>query len=124
MCTVLLVDDDVAVRNSLKYFLTSEGYSVIAAINASEAYDAALETIPDVIITDIHMPEMDGFDLRNKLKDNLKTNAIPVIFLTADNTAFENKKAESNPTNIFITKPFMFEDILNAINVYSMGHNK
>lgn len=124
MCTVLIADDDAAIRTSLKYFLTTEGYSVITAINASEAYNAALEAIPDVIISDIHMPDMDGFELRNKLRSNFKTASIPLIFITADTSAFENKKAESNPTNIFITKPFMFEDILKAINVHLIGHNE
>jgi len=124
MFTVLIADDDATIRSSLSYFLTVEGYNVFTAINAFEAYNTALELMPDVIISDIHMPEMDGFELRNKLKANSKTSSIPLIFITADTTASENKKAASDPINIFITKPFMFEDILKAINVYMIGHDE
>lgn len=123
MCTVLIADDDATIRTSLTYFLTSEGYSVFTAINAFEAYNTALELMPDIIISDIHMPELDGFELRNKLKENPKSTAIPLIFITADVTALANDRAVTGSSNIFITKPFMFEDILKAINDSLIGHS-
>jgi len=124
ICSVLIVDDDVAVLTSLTHFLTDEGFDVLTAENPFDAYNIASELLPDLIISDIHMPGMDGFELRNKLKGNPNTAAIPVIFLTADNTASENTNALSNHSNLFITKPFMFEEILKAINDNMIGHDK
>jgi DNA-binding response OmpR family regulator len=124
MSTVLIVDDDLNITSSLTHFLTDEGFNVLIAENPYDAYNIAIENMPDIIISDIHMPGMDGFEFRNKLKDNPKTSSIPLVFLTADSTACENKNAFSIPSNRFITKPFMFEDILKAINVYPIGHIK
>jgi len=123
MRTVLIVDDDVSILTSLTHFLTDEGFNLLKAENAFEAYEIASEKIPDVIISDILMPGMDGFELRNKLKNNPDTSAIPVLFLTADTTASENKRAVSIPSNIFITKPFMFDDILKSLNLLMIGHD-
>ena len=123
MCVILIADDDITVKTGLKHFLNDEGFKVLTVNNGLEAYELASKSNPDIILSDIHMPEMDGFELRDKLKVNPVTAAIPVIFITADVTSPEDKRASSSPANIFITKPFMFEDILKAINIYLIGHD-
>ena len=123
MSMILIADDDITVMTGLKHFLNDEGFKVLTANNGLEAYELASKSSPDIILSDIHMPEMDGFELRDKLKVNPVTAAIPVIFITADVTSPEDKRAASSPANIFITKPFMFEDILKAINIYLIGHD-
>lgn len=122
MSTVLIVDDDVNITSGLTHFLTDEGFDVLIAENPYDAYNIAVENMPDIIISDIHMPGMDGFEFRNKLKVNPKTSSIPIVFITADSTACENANAFSIPSNRFIIKPFMFQDIMDAIKEDLIGN--
>jgi two-component system, OmpR family, phosphate regulon response regulator PhoB len=82
MQKVLIVDDEADNRKLLKDRLEREGFSVIAARNADEAYLAAVDSKPDLILTDVAMPGTDGIAFCQKLKDNRRTSAIPVILVS------------------------------------------
>ena len=82
MYTILLVEDNPAVRAFISDSLTST-YQVVACTNGLAGWEAAIDLIPDLIISDVMMPEMDGFTLCNQLKTDERTNHIPVILLTA-----------------------------------------
>ncbi|MDR2689087.1 MAG: diguanylate cyclase [Azoarcus sp.] len=103
--TILVVDDEKTNLALLHHILASD-YNVIAAKSGQEALDRVATTLPDLILLDIVMPGMDGFDIIRKLKDNPDTRNIPVIFITAlDSEADEEKGLELGALD-YITKPF------------------
>ncbi|MBI3374201.1 MAG: response regulator [Betaproteobacteria bacterium] len=83
MATILIVDDDESLLELLKLHLTSHGYQVQIAKDAIEAGHRVLESPPDMIITDVMMPYMDGFEFISALKSDRTLPEIPVIFLTS-----------------------------------------
>jgi len=112
---ILIVDDEVDVLSVLKKGLAAEGYSVITADNGCGALGLAQSKHPDLIILDILMPNMDGTEVAEKLKETLETKNIPVIFLTG---MFPKREGDQNcrtiAGNIIFDKPY---DILRLINV-------
>ena len=121
MCVILIADDDKSVLTNLTYILSSEGFTVLTANNGWDALKLAAENIPDVIITDIHMPVLDGFQLQEELKDNPVTSEIPLIFISADAVTINDHKDLSGSKLLFISKPFLFEDIIKAVNSLKPG---
>lgn len=81
--TVLIVDDEPDIIELLRYNLQKEGLAVLTAHNGKDAVQIALERIPDVVVLDVMMPEMDGFEVCLVLRANPQTANIPVLFLTA-----------------------------------------
>ena len=102
---VLIVDDNKDILNLLQTSLVSH-YNVISAINGKTGIEKALEHIPDVIISDIMMPEKNGFELCKTLKSDEKTSHIPIILLTAKASDQDKIRGLSNGADAFITKPF------------------
>ncbi len=109
---ILIVDDQPDNLEVLSIILESEGYQVKQAING----DIALKTIelqePELIMLDIRMPDIDGYEVCQKLKSNLKTKDIPVIFLSGLDRGIDQNKAFEVGGVDFILKPFMLEEIL------------
>lgn len=79
---VLVVDDESQIRDLLKEFLTNEAYEVILASNGKEAIELAEREHPDVILLDVMMPEIDGIEVCKRLKEEPKTQFIPIIVIT------------------------------------------
>ena len=106
--TVLLVEDNDDFRFYLKDNLKVR-YTILEAINGKKGLEVANHHLPDLIVSDVMMPEMDGFELCRRLKSNPSTSHIPVILLTARMS--EHKKLEGFETGAddYITKPFSFE---------------
>ncbi len=112
---VLVVEDEPELRRFICETLETD-YSVIVAENGVEGYKLALEHQPDIVLTDVMMPEMNGIELCGKLKKNMATNHIPVIMLTA-RTAPENKiEGYSFGADAYIEKPFNMEYLHLRIN--------
>ncbi|MDO1514461.1 two-component regulator propeller domain-containing protein [Maribacter confluentis] len=103
--TVLIVEDNIELRNYLKNKLRAD-YIVVEADNGHIGLQLALKGIPDIIITDIIMPEMDGFEFCKKIKDDLKTSHIPVLMLTAKAMSSEKVKGIDAGADAYLTKPF------------------
>ena len=105
---ILVVDDEEEIRNYLVSEL-SEKYIVISAANGKEAFELLMEEKPNLVISDIMMPEMDGITLCKKIKGNLQTGHIPVILLTA--LSRDENRAEGIETgaDMYIVKPFSSE---------------
>lgn len=112
--SLLLVEDNEDFRFYLKDNLYKE-YHVIEACNGIQGFERAIKNIPDLIVSDIMMPEMDGIQLCKKLKADSTTSHIPVILLTA--RAAEDQKIEGfgSGANDYITKPFNFEILQSRI---------
>lgn len=109
---ILVVEDNNDMRFYIKSILGSS-FKIVEAENGIEGFDKALEYIPDIIISDIMMPEMDGTELLEKIKSDERTNHIPVILLTAINEEKQILKTLNIGVDDYITKPFN-PDILEA----------
>jgi diguanylate cyclase (GGDEF)-like protein len=103
--SVLIVDDDKSNIIALTHILTPE-YTVYAAKSGKDAIEVAKEHSPDVILLDIVMPEMDGFEVLSKLKNIAETREIPVLFITGLRTAADEEKGLRLGAADFISKPF------------------
>ena len=103
--TVLLAEDNNEVRAFVSEFLGSR-YHVIETSNGKQGWETAIEAIPDLVISDVMMPEMDGFSLCCKLKTDERTSHIPVILLTAKSAVESYVNGLEMGADIYLTKPF------------------
>ncbi len=109
--TILVVEDEHTLRRLLEYRL-SKLYDVRTAANGEEALERIAENIPDLIISDIMMPKMDGFALQSAVQSQHETKAIPFIFLTAKADEQSRLKGMRTGVDDYITKPFDIEQLL------------
>ncbi len=112
---ILIVDDEPANLNVLSEVLIAEGYDVAIANSGERAITIVNRQLPDLILLDIHMPDMDGFTVCQKLKENQKTSPIPVIFMTALNDIDSKVKGFELGALDYITKPFNVRELLARI---------
>ncbi|MCK4751225.1 MAG: response regulator, partial [Bacteroidales bacterium] len=103
--SLLVVEDNDELRDFFRTIL-AERYDFHEASNGSSGYEIAKEVIPDIIISDLLMPEMNGFELCEKLKNNEKTSHIPIILLTAKNTPEDKITGYKSGADAFVVKPF------------------
>ena len=109
---ILIVDDMLANLNVLSAILGKRGYRVRPAINGALALKAAQKAAPDLILLDVQMPGMDGYEVRRQLKANAQTRAIPVIFISALDDVLDKVEAFQVGGVDYITKPFQIEEVL------------
>lgn len=103
--TILVVDDNLDIRELVKNGLLKQ-YNIIQAENGKEALSIALKEIPDLVISDVLMPEMDGVEFCKELKTNIRTSHIPIILLTALNSVEHRIKGLESGADAYIPKPF------------------
>ncbi|MBF4507785.1 response regulator [Flavobacterium sp. JLP] len=103
--TILIVEDHKVLRSFMKNLLKKE-YNIIEAENGKIAYDKAIKHIPNLIISDVIMPEMVGTELCSKIKENLKTSHIPVILLTSRSSLVYKFEGLESGADDYISKPF------------------
>lgn len=116
MATILVIEDEEVMRESLEELLELEDFSVITAENGDIGYQKAVEYHPDIIISDIAMPVMDGYTLLERLKSNEVTSTIPLIFLSAKADSRDIRNGMQLGADDYITKPFQRKDLFAAIN--------
>jgi signal transduction histidine kinase len=115
---LLVVDDDVLARQTMDVFLTREGYKVRCAPNGEIALKLAGEDSPELILLDIRMPDMDGFEVCRRLKENPQTGNIPVIFISGlEEVADKVKGFEAGGVD-YITKSFQREEALARVETH------
>lgn len=112
---ILLVDDNDDFRYFMKDTLKKE-FSLLEASNGKEAWEKILESSPDIIISDVMMPEMDGYELCEKVKNDVRTSHIPLILLTAHTAQEQELRGLETGADDYITKPFNFDILLLRIN--------
>jgi len=114
---ILVVDDEPDIVTLVKSRLEANGYEVISAYNGKDGIEKALEAQPDMILLDLMMPIMDGYEAGRKLKDNPKTKDIPLILFTAASAEEVAKKgAETIEAIDYVVKPFDDAALLFLIN--------
>jgi ligand-binding sensor domain-containing protein/signal transduction histidine kinase/CheY-like chemotaxis protein len=105
LTTILIVEDNTELRSLLKETF-SEQYNIVESANGVQGWEVAAEIIPDIIISDIMMPEMDGIELCTKLKTDKRTSHIPVILLTAKTAQNNQIEGLETGADYYIAKPF------------------
>ena len=115
MKKILVIEDDDFVRKGIKELLNSVGYNVFSADDGKEGIEMAKKVIPDIIICDIMMPVIDGYDVLKHLNDEDITSSIPFIFLTAKAEMGDLRKGMELGADDYIVKPFESKTLLNAI---------
>jgi two-component system sensor histidine kinase/response regulator len=115
---ILLVDDSINNLQLLGNLLKNEDYQIALAKNGKEALNIVKEVVPELILLDIMMPEMDGYTVCRELKKNPQTKDIPIIFLTAKTTKEDIVKGFNTGGVDYITKPFNREELLARIKTH------
>lgn len=115
MPTALIVDDEDSIRKNIERLLTLEGFDVATAPNGKHGLILARSMIPDVLITDVNMPVMDGFALVQEVRNLPELANTVVIMLTAVEDRANMRKGMSSGADDYITKPFRREELLDAI---------
>lgn len=113
--TILIVDDDPAVLMGLSAIIKRNGYQVITAENGTDGFQLAMETAPDLILSDVMMPPPDGFELRRLMSLDPRLSAIPFIFLTARSDLEGKLNGLRGGADDYITKPFEPDELIARI---------
>ena len=123
---LLVVDDDAGLLLAVSETLRAEGYVVITARRGSEALVRVAESMPDLIISDIRMPGMDGYQLARNLRSAPHTRLVPIVFLTAKDETADRIAGFRSGVDAYMTKPFEPEEliaivagILDALNAHT-----
>ena len=112
---ILLIEDNQGMRENTAEILELANYDVDVAENGKAGVLKAKRSVPDLIICDIMMPELDGYEVLYMLSKDDKTSAVPFIFLTAKADATDFRKGMNLGADDYITKPFEEMDLLNAV---------
>jgi len=112
---ILVIDDETQLIEMVQIRLEANGYEVITANNGQEGVDKAKDENPDLIILDIMMPVMDGYEACKILKNDPQCSKIPIIFLSAKAQDEDTKIGEEKGADAFVKKPFETADLMTKI---------
>jgi CheY-like chemotaxis protein len=112
---VLLVDDYPDAREMYSEYLQFSGFDVVEAANGMEALQSAIDRSPDIILMDLSLPVMDGWEATRRLKADERTASIPVVALTGHALAGISEGAKKAGCDAFVTKPCLPEDLVKEI---------
>lgn len=121
--TILIVDDNIEIRDFLTERLKGN-YTVLEAEDGEQAWNIAIKDVPDLIISDVVMPKLDGITLTNRLKNDERTSHIPVILLTARNELDNQLEGLETEADSFLTKPFNINILELKIRNILRSYNK
>lgn len=116
MPEVLVVDDEPNILLSLEFLMQQAGYKVVTAPDAEQAAELIAGHCPDLVLLDISLPGMSGFDLLEQLRQHPDTQTLPVIMLTAHGREVEKEKGLALGANDYITKPFSTRDLVSRVD--------
>jgi len=114
---ILAIDDENDVLLIIKTALSSQGYEVITAANGYDGLALAEDHKPDLILLDLRMPEMDGMEVLEQLRESENTQDIPVIVLTGISEKNQIREALDKGINYYIVKPFECQDLISKIEL-------
>lgn len=108
---ILVVEDDFDISNMLRIYFQSQDYEVVVAQRGEDALDMCRHQLPNIIVLDIMLPDMDGYDVCHELRSNLRTSHIPIIFLTQKDERSDKIRGLELGADDYITKPFDVEEL-------------
>jgi two-component system, OmpR family, alkaline phosphatase synthesis response regulator PhoP len=115
MQKVLVIEDEAQIRENIREILELTGFEVIAAEDGKTGLKLAKGNTPDLILCDIMMPELDGYEVLDALRQDQRTALIPLIFLTAKVERFDQRRGMDLGADDYLTKPFEPDELLSAI---------
>jgi CheY-like chemotaxis protein len=116
---ILVIDDDTSMLGLLKTHLENAGYEVLLAEDGIAGGHLALKASPDLILVDVHMPYLSGYELVHALKTDPKTQHIPVVFLTADKQVEERSRKLG--AEAYLKKPLNTSRLLEVVALFTVG---
>jgi DNA-binding response OmpR family regulator len=122
--TILVAEDQQHVRSLIEYKLRSSGYTVICVEDGRAALEKAVELVPDLILLDVMMPLLTGFEVLGALRQNAKTKAVPVVVVTALSNENEILKGLELGADDYITKPFSPNELAARVKTVLIRHGK
>lgn len=118
---VLLAEDEPNIVESLTFLIDKAGFDVTVMTDGRQALQAALDNLPDVLILDVMLPEIDGYEVLRQLRADARTEALPVVMLTAKGQREDRETALKCGADMFITKPFANDEIIAAVRQLADG---
>lgn len=116
MGEVLVIDDESDMLLLCRINLTKSGMAVRAEGSGREGLEAAFEQIPDVVVLDLMMPQMDGFEVLRRLREDARTHDVPVLVLTAKTSSTDRDRCDALGADAFMTKPFYPDDLARELD--------
>ncbi|HEX9960415.1 MAG TPA: response regulator, partial [Pyrinomonadaceae bacterium] len=117
-CTILVVDDSPTVRKLISGKLEKSGHKVVLAVDGMDALAKINETVPDLVLLDITMPRMDGYQVCKLIRNNNLTKDIPVVMISGKDGFFDKVRGRMAGSTGYITKPFGPDTLMRTIDAY------
>lgn len=118
---ILVVDDDPYILMSLEFLMKKNGFAVMVARNGTEALDIVEKQLPDVVLLDIMMPDVDGYEICRHIKTSKKLKDAKVVFMSAKTKEADIKKGYDLGASLYITKPFSTREMVKQIKELTTG---
>jgi twitching motility two-component system response regulator PilH len=115
MTTIMIVDDSAMIREMVCAHLKQQGLTVVEAFDGADAIEKVKVSLPDLVVTDVVMPNKNGYELCRWLKGDPKANKIPVIMCTTKSEEFDRYWGMKQGADAYITKPYNPDELLTAI---------
>ena len=119
--TVLIADDEPNIVISLEYLLQRDGYQVLVARDGQEALDAIAQHLPDLVLLDVMLPRLSGFDVCQRIRENAAWQHIRIMMLTAKGREVEVVKGLALGADAYVTKPFSTQELLAQVRAQLGG---
>ncbi|PZV10125.1 MAG: DNA-binding response regulator [Leptolyngbya sp.] len=113
---ILLVDDEPGLREAVQAYLEDSGFTVRSASNAKEGWDLLQQETPDVLISDIMMPQVDGYAFLAQVRDDIRFKGLPVLFLTARGMTSDRIQGYNAGCDAYLSKPFDPEELVAVVS--------
>jgi DNA-binding response OmpR family regulator len=120
--TILIADDEPNIVISLEYLLQRDGYRVVVARDGQEALDAIAAGPPDLVLLDVMLPRVSGFEVCQTVRENPALAGMPIVMLTAKGREIEVSKGMALGANAYVTKPFSTQELLAQIHALLGAH--
>src|SRR5512136_2569454 len=108
---ILVVEDDTDISNMLRIYFTSQGYDVVVTPRGGDALERCRQQLPHVVVLDIMLPDIDGYEVCSRMRTNLRTSYVPIIFLTQKDERSDKIAGLELGADDYITKPFDIEEL-------------
>ncbi len=124
MAKILVAEDERDIRDLITFTLNSAGHKVVAVSNGEEAVEAALREMPDMILMDVRMPKMTGYEACQKIKANTEIQHIPIVFLSAKGQEAEIRTGLDAGATEYLLKPFAPMELTVRVNELLVQYGK
>ncbi len=114
--TILVIEDDPLSARLVSLMLGTEGYEVILAPDGLQALELAQDTLPDLVVLDLMMPQLDGYEVLRRLLTEPKTAGTPVVVVSARAQPADRQKAAQLGASAYLTKPYRRKDLLDVVH--------